>query len=346
MMRLILSLMVLVMILAGCEGTSENPTIGVKKLAEVKADYALVIHGGAGTILKENMSAEKEKAYLDMLNEALSVGEQILSNDGTSLDAVVEVIKIMEDSPLFNAGKGAVFTNNGENELDASIMTGIDQQAGAVGGVTTIKNPITAAQVVLEKSKHVLLIGEGAEEFAAKNGCELVENSYFSTEGRLKSLEKARLNDGKGLGEVNQEFSDYKFGTVGCVALDKKGNIVAGTSTGGMTNKKYNRVGDSPIVGAGTYADNSTCGISCTGHGEYFIRYAVAHDISARMEYKGISIDEAAKEVIMEKLVEKGGSGGVVGLDKFGNITMTFNTPGMYRGYLKPGERSVKIYKD
>lgn len=309
-----------------------------------RPEYAIVIHGGAGTILKKNMSAELEKAYIDKMNEALDMGESLLKDGKSAMDAVVETIKIMEDSPLFNSGKGAVFTSDGMNELDASIMNGEDTNGGAIAGVRTVKNPITAARAVYEKSEHVLLTGRGAEAFAQKEGCEIVENSYFNTERRMKSLERAKAKDDQG----NYLFPnpDYKYGTVGCVALDKEGNIVAGTSTGGMTNKKYNRVGDSPILGAGTYADNNTCGVSSTGHGEFFIRYAVAYDIAARMEYKNISLSEAAREVIQEKLVEKGGSGGIVALDRMGNISMEFNTAGMYRGYRKPGEMLVEIYKD
>ena len=308
-------------------------------------DYAIVIHGGAGTITRERMTNEKEAEYRTKLNEALDKGESILKTGGSSLDAVEETIKILENSPLFNAGKGAVFTNKETNEMDASIMNGADSNAGAVTGITNIKNPITAARMVLEKSNHVLLSGEGAGNFAAENGCEVVDPSYFKTERRLKSLQNAKSKEDTGvLGYSVPE--DFKFGTVGCVALDKIGNIVAGTSTGGMTNKKYGRVGDSPIIGAGTYADNNTCGVSATGHGEYFIRYAIAHDIAARMEYKNISLEQAADEVIMKKLVEKQGSGGIVALDKYGNIAMPFNTKGMYRGYSKPGERVVKIFND
>ena len=320
---------------------------GCKPQTSVKSDsrpaYAIVIHGGAGTILKKNMTPEKEQQYFDKMNEALDKGESILKEGGASIDAVVETIKILENSPLFNAGKGAVFTANETNELDASIMNGADTNGGAVAGVTTVKNPITAARAVYEKSNHVLLTGKGAEAFAQKQGCELVENSYFKTESRLKSLQRIQAKELQG--SLNDKYTDYKYGTVGCVALDKNGNIVAGTSTGGMTNKRYNRVGDSPILGAGTYADNNTCGVSSTGHGEFFIRYAVAHDIAARMEYKGITLEEATKEVIQDKLKEKGGSGGVVALDRNGNISMEFNTPGMYRGYRKPGEKVVEIYK-
>lgn len=307
-------------------------------------EYAMVIHGGAGTILRENMDEETEKAYNEILTKVLIEGEQMLKDGMNSEEVVVKSIMKMEDSPLFNAGKGAVFTNEETNELDASIMRGSDQQAGAVSGITSIRNPITAALAVLNKSEHVLLSGIGADKFAAENGCEVVDPSYFHTERRLNSLNRIKAKED--FGTLESSDLDYKYGTVGCVVLDKKGNIVAGTSTGGMTNKKYNRIGDSPLIGAGTYADNSTCGVSSTGHGEYFIRYTVAYDIAARMEYKGLSVNEAAKEVVMDKLVKKGGSGGVVALSKTGEIAMIFNTPGMYRGYVKPGELVVKIYED
>ncbi|MFK8103358.1 MAG: isoaspartyl peptidase/L-asparaginase family protein [Saprospiraceae bacterium] len=311
---------------------------------EEKVAYALVIHGGAGTILKENMTPEQEAAYLKTLNDALDIGEEMLKNGSSSLDAIEKVILFMENSPLFNAGKGAVFNHAGKNELDASIMDGKTQNAGAVGGVQTVKNPILAARAVMEKSDHVLLTGAGADEFAKEQGLELVAPDYFYTQRRWDALQKV-LKKGNPTGQVASEEDDYKFGTVGAVALDTAGNIAAGTSTGGMTNKRYNRVGDSPIIGAGTYANNNTCGISATGHGEFFIRYAVAYDISARMEYQDISLKQAAKTVINNKLKEKGGTGGVIGLDKYGNVAMPFNTAGMYRGYTKPGERKVAIYK-
>ncbi|MEY2905063.1 MAG: hypothetical protein RJA52_1079, partial [Bacteroidota bacterium] len=281
-------------------------------------DYAIVIHGGAGTILKSNMTDEKEEEYMNALHQALDIGEKILENGGTSMEAVEKTIHYLENSPLFNAGKGAVFTHDGKNELDASIMNGADLSAGAVAGVTTVKNPISLAKAVMEKSEHVMLIGKGAEEFAQIQGLEMVDPSYFYTQNRFNGLQKALENEKK----------DDKFGTVGCVALDREGNIVAGTSTGGMTNKKFNRVGDVPIIGAGTYANNTTCGISCTGHGEYFIRYTVAHDVSALMEYKNLSLKEAAKIVVHDKLLKAGGSGGLVGLDAKGNITMEFNSEG------------------
>lgn len=310
-----------------------------------KENYAIALHGGAGTILKENMSADMEKAYLEILNKALSVGEEILKNGGSSMDAVEQTILIMEDSPLFNSAKGAVFTNDGKNELDASFMDGKTQNAGAVGGVTNVKNPIKLARAVMEQSDHVMLVREGAEAFAKKVGLEIVDPSYFYTERRWESLQRAKTKEA-GTGEVDLFSEDYKFGTVGCVALDQNGNLAAGTSTGGMTNKRWNRIGDSPIIGAGTYANNNTCAISSTGHGEYFIRYAVAYDISAMMEYGGVDFQKAADEVVKNKLKRNGGSGGVIGVDKYGNVAMPFNTQGMYRAYAKPGERVVKIYED
>jgi len=319
----------------------EDPSTDLHQ--QKQTEYALVIHGGAGTILKENMTNELENEYKAKLDEALSIGENILKAGGTSLDAVVSVIMIMEDSPLFNAGKGAVFTNEGANAMDASIMRGNDLEAGAVGGISNIKNPITAAQAVLEKSEHVFMVGKGAEAFAASVGLETVDPKYFYTERRWNSLQKI-LEKEKSLGYNTTDLPDSKFGTVGVVALDKKGNIVAGTSTGGMTNKKYDRIGDSPVIGAGTYANNNTCGVSCTGHGEYFIRYAVAHDVSAMMEYKGISLEEASHLIINKKLKEAGGSGGLIALDKYGNISMPFNTPGMYRGFVTDKERYIGIY--
>ena len=316
------------------------------KMTEVekKPSYAMVIHGGAGTITRANLSPEKEKEYLDALNLALDLGEEILKSGGSALDAVQASINSMEDSPLFNAGKGAVFTNSGTNELDASIMEGEHQNAGAVGGVKTIKNPIDAARAVMEKSEHVFMTGGGAEEFAKLQGLKIVDPEYFYTERRYRSLLRVRDNDTTELSESDKEIK--KRGTVGCVALDQNGNIVAGTSTGGMTNKKYGRVGDSPIIGAGTYADNNTCGVSSTGHGEFFIRYTVARDIAALMEYGGKTLEEAANFIIYEKLVEKGGSGGIIALDRNGNIAMPFNTEGMYRGWVKEGERQVLIYKE
>ncbi len=324
--------------------------------------YVLVVHGGAGTILKKNMSPEKEKVYRQKLEEALTAGYKIIKNGGTSLEAVQATITILENSPLFNAGKGAVYTNAETNEMDASIMDGKTLNAGAVAGVSTIKNPILAAYAVLEKSEHVMLTGKGAEEFAAKNGINIVDTSYFHNQNRLNQLrklknqEKTILDHDSDGGEYIPDSSeiefnvdlnpDKKFGTVGCVALDKKGNLAAGTSTGGMTNKRYGRIGDSPIIGAGTYANNATCAVSCTGHGEYFIRGVVAYDVSALMEYKKLSLKDAAEEVVNKKLAKLGGSGGLIAIDKEGNMAMPFNTSGMYRGYVTAGgEVKVFIYK-
>ena len=306
-------------------------------------DYALIVHGGAGNMSIDNVSPENQKEYINKLNEAVDVGINILKENGSSLEAVEKTINILENSPLFNAGKGAVFTNKGNNEMDASIMEGKSLNAGAIAGVTNIKNPISAARAVMEKSEHVLLSGAGASEFAGEQGLEIVDPSYFFTENRFNALIKMLENQG----EDTRDLLMKKMGTVGCVALDKNGNLCAGTSTGGMTNKKFGRIGDSPIIGAGTYANNATCGISATGHGEFFIRYAVAHDISALMEYKNFKVQEAAHEVIQNKLLPVHGSGGVVCLDASGNYAMEFNTNGMFRAYANSeGERIVKIFKD
>ncbi|SMD34221.1 beta-aspartyl-peptidase (threonine type) [Reichenbachiella faecimaris] len=305
----------------------------------------LVIHGGAGTILKENMTPEDEQAYHSKLEEALNAGYKILNEGGTSEQAVIAAIIIMEDSPLFNAGKGAVFTNEGHNEMDASIMNGGDGSAGAIAGVKIIKNPILAAQAVKNNSTHVMMSGAGAEQFAEDQNLEVVDPTYFYTEGRKQQLEKLqKAENAKEQGSI-EKWKDSKYGTVGAVALDKNGNICAATSTGGMTNKKYGRIGDSPVIGAGTFA-SEVCGVSATGHGEYFIRNVVAYDIAARMEYKNVSLELAAEEVIMGKLKTIGGDGGVIALDAKGNISMTFNTPGMYRGYIqKEGKPRTFIYK-
>ena len=345
-MRFLFIAFSIVCLLGACSSPEgdQTPTQLAKAEPSEKPAYAIAIHGGAGTILKENMTPEKEKAYQTALNEALTIGEDILKEGGDALDAVVQTIEYLENSPLFNAGKGAVFTNAGENELDASIMDGRDQNAGAIGGVKTIKNPIKAARAVMEKSAHVLLTGAGAEAFAKSQGIESIDPSYFHTDARWESLERAKAKEEAKTGAILLP-EDYKYGTVGCVVLDKNGNLAAGTSTGGMTNKRYNRIGDSPIIGAGTYADNNSCAVSCTGHGEYFIRYAVAYDLAARLTYTDATLEEAAGELVNSKLVEKGGSGGLISVDKNGNVAMPFNTPGMYRGYAKPGEREIGIYK-
>ena len=309
-----------------------------------RTEYAIAIHGGAGTISRDDMTAEKEKDILKTLQEALDVGEKILKEGGTALDAVEQTVVFLENSPHFNAGKGAVFNHEGKNELDASIMDGRQLAAGAIGGVSNLKNPIKTARAVMERSKHVFLTGKGAEQFALEQGMEIVEPQYFWTQHRWDALQEAKSKEAAtGLLDENP---DYKFGTVGCAALDKNGNLAAGTSTGGMTNKRWNRIGDSPIIGAGTYANNNTCAISSTGHGEFFIRYAVAYDISALMDYKEMSFSQAANFVIREKLKKAGGTGGVIGVDKHGNVALPFNTAGMYRGYAKPGVRVVKIYED
>lgn len=335
---------IIIIILMSC-----NPKMGnqdTKDKVSTKPEYAIVIHGGAGTIERSSMDEATEKAYHEALNQALDAGEDILKNGGKSIDAVVAAIKVMEDSPLFNAGKGAVFTNDGKNELDASIMTGDTQMAGAAGSITTIKNPITLARAIMERSEHVMMIGKGAEQFAANCGLEIVLPSYFYTERRWNSLQQILQEDESKTQLSEDEKGNKKHGTVGCVALDKYGNIVAGTSTGGMTNKKFNRIGDAPIIGAGTYADNNTCGVSCTGHGEYFIRYTVARDIAALMEYKGLTLSAACDTIINKKMVEKGGEGGLIAIDKDGNIEMPFNSAGMYRGWAKSGKREVKIFKE
>lgn len=334
----------LLVLLISCKEDASKTSKALPEVINNEASpvsYALVIHGGAGTIERKNTSAAKEKMYTEKLNEALNIGEDILRKGGKSVDAVEAVIRCMEDSPLFNAGKGAVFTHDGTNELDASIMQGHTHDAGAVGGVTNVKNPISAARAVMEKSKHVMMVGEGANHFAKEVGLDIVDPKYFFDQKRYNVLQTVLKAEAAQKKRV--EHPDSKHGTVGCVALDKDGHITAGTSTGGMTNKRYNRIGDSPIIGAGTYADER-CGVSCTGHGEYFIRYTVARDIAAKVEYKGISLDSAARKVVLEELVNAGGAGGVIALDKDGNISMPFNTKGMYRGYAKPNERSVEIF--
>ncbi|MEL7220476.1 MAG: isoaspartyl peptidase/L-asparaginase [Bacteroidota bacterium] len=329
------------------EVVQENPVQETVIAAPEKAKYALVIHGGAGTIKREDLTPEQDAAYRTALNAALDIGEKILEEGGDAMDAVEQTIHYLEDSPLFNAGKGAVFTNEGRNEMDASIMHGAERQAGAVGGVSVVKHPISAARAVMEQSPHVLLTGAGAESFAQEKGLDIVDSKYFYTERRWQALQNAIAREKEeGDLQVELDHDERKRGTVGCVALDQAGNIVAGTSTGGMTNKRWNRLGDSPIIGAGTFADNNSCGVSCTGHGEYFIRWAVAYDVAARMTYKELDLETAAREVVNQELVKAGGEGGLIALDKYGNVSMPFNTEGMYRGYAKPGERVVAIYKE
>ncbi|SYZ74322.1 isoaspartyl dipeptidase with L-asparaginase activity [Candidatus Zixiibacteriota bacterium] len=314
------------------------------------ADFGIVIHGGAGAISKLNMTPKLEKAYRAGLADSLTAGYKILKAGGCSLEAVQRAVNVMEDSPLFNAGRGAVFTNAGTNEMDAAIMDGSHLGAGAVAGVRHIKNPINLARLVMEKSNHVLLAREGAEEFARSQGVEQVPDSYFFTELRWKQLQSALARES---GREKTELSegnpdeDRKFGTVGAVALDKSGNLAAATSTGGMTNCRYGRIGDSPIIGAGTCANNLTCAVSTTGHGEFFMRAVTAFSVSALMEHGGMNLKQAAEAAIFERLTKLGGTGGLIAIDASGNIALPFNTPGMYRGYyLSGGEPWTAIYRD
>lgn len=334
-----------IIIATGCKKTDGNSTNTMKPTSS-KPAYAMAIHGGAGAISKANMPPEKEKEYKAALDSALTIGEQILQKGGSAMDAVTQTIVFLENCPLFNAGRGAVFTHESKNELDASIMDGTSQKAGAVGGVTTVKNPILLARTIMEQSAHVLLTGQGAEQFAREKGLEMVDPKWFYTQDCWNALQKALEAEKKDARTGEVESADYKYGTVGCVALDQNGHLAAGTSTGGMTNKRWNRLGDSPIIGAGTYASNDACAVSCTGHGEYFIRYAVAYDICAQMTYGGKTLEQATQHTVMEKLVAKGGSGGLIALDTLGNICQPFNSEGMYRGWVKPGQRYVGIYKE
>jgi beta-aspartyl-peptidase (threonine type) len=347
-MKQILTLLIGFFVLFSCNNDKNGRSDALKKanITEKKdPNFGIVIHGGAGTILKKYMTDSLENAFHSKLKEAITTGHSILENGGSSIEAITATINIMEDSPLFNAGKGAVFTHEETNELDASIMDGATLNAGAVAGVKHIKNPINLALSVMNDSPHVLLAGEGAEEFAREQGFEMTDPSYFFTNKRFQSLQKVKEREKENEISFNDPFiKNSKFGTVGCVALDKNGNLAAGTSTGGMTNKRWNRIGDSPIIGAGTYANNATCAVSSTGWGEYFIRAMVAYDISAMMEYKGVSLQEAAHEVIQNKLPALGGDGGIIAIDKDGNIAMEFNTPGMYRGYKKGKELVVEIF--
>ena len=318
-----------------------------------------IIHGGAGVIRKGSLSPEREKEYTDKLKEAVLAGYTALQAGKSSLDAVEIAIRMLEDSPLFNAGKGAVFTNDGKNELDASIMFGKTQAAGAVAGLHRVKNPITLARAVMEKSEHVMMVGDGAEKFAAEQKIELVDPKYFWTKPRWDSLQRILKEEaekkkaeaskpGSAVAEAEsaKRLPENRFGTVGAVALDKDGNLAAGTSTGGMTNKKYGRVGDAPIIGAGTYANNETCAVSATGWGEFFIRLSVARDICAQMEYRALPIQNAADVVIKQKLQKLGGDGGVIAMDRFGNMGISFNSEGMYRAYINnKGQPVVEIYE-
>jgi L-asparaginase / beta-aspartyl-peptidase len=339
----------LVILLAACAGTlpgaaphypapaAPAPFDGQARGEAYRIQWGLVIHGGAGTITRESMTPDVEAQYHAVLEQALRAGHSVLAAGGSGLDAVVAANVIMEDSPLFNAGRGAVFTAEGRNELDASIMDGATLQAGAVAGVMRVKNPIILARRVMDSSPHVMLAREGAEEFAQLQGVELVDPSYFHTESRWRALERARAAEAARQSGADTPSADdpaSRYGTVGAVALARDGTIAAGTSTGGMTNKRWGRVGDVPIIGAGTYADGQ-CGVSTTGWGEYFIINVVAHDICARMRYRGITLAQAADEVVWERLeAQQPETGGIISLDAGGNVVMTFNSRGMYRGYI------------
>jgi beta-aspartyl-peptidase (threonine type) len=304
---------------------------------------AIAIHGGAGVIDRAQMAPEREASYLAGLSAALDAGYAILERGGSSLDAVAEAVRLLEDDPQFNAGRGAVLTHDGEAELDASIMDGVGPRAGAVAGVRHVKNPIGLARLVMDKSPYVMLIGEGAEEFAREHGLEFVPNTYFRTPNREQELQRALQRERHS--EKGTPAPGTITGTVGAVALDRAGNLAAATSTGGTTNKRYGRVGDTPIIGAGTYANNESCAVSATGSGEFFIRSVVAYDIHALMQYKQLSVDDAAKEVVQVKLKRAGGDGGIIAIDRAGHITLKFNCEGMFRGARDSrGRRDVAIY--
>lgn len=312
-------------------------------------EFAIALHGGAGVIKKENMSDSLEQAYKDKLKEAITTGHKVLEKGGTAVEAVQATINVMENSPLFNSGKGAVLNHEEKPELDASIMDGKTLNAGAIAGVSHIKNPIDLAISVMNDSPHVLLAGKGAEQFALTQGFDTVPSTYFITKNRLDQVRRMKENSKNKTASVYYDpyVQDDKFGTVGAVALDKDGNLAAGTSTGGTANKLYGRIGDSPIIGAGTYANNKTVAVSSTGTGEYYIRGVVAYDISALMEYKGMSLAEATHKVIQEKQIELGGDGGVVAMDKYGNVSHEFNTPGMFRAKMDDkGNIEIGIYEE
>lgn len=309
----------------------------------MKEKYVLAIHGGAGTIRKSNMTRDREDAYRKALEEALQAGHNILREGGESLLAVERAVAVMEDSEWFNAGRGSVFTSEGIHEMEASLMCGATLQAGAVACVKNVKNPITLSRRILDNPSYVYLSGAGAEQYARDHKLEMVDESYFYSEHRYQQWQALRGSENVAL----DHSGDRKFGTVGAVALDTKGHLAAATSTGGLTNKKYGRIGDSSIIGAGVYANDATCAISCTGYGEYFIRGVVAYDISCLMEYKGLTLEEAARIAVVEKQSALGGEGGIIGVDRHGNVSLTFNSEGMYRGWVSEGTPPVTaIYKD
>lgn len=313
--------------------------------------FSMVIHGGAGTILKEDMTPELEQAYIQGLEEALTAGYAVLEQGGTAVNAIKAAVVVLEDNLLFNAGRGSVFTKKGVQEMDAAIMDGRNLDAGSVAGIRNVRNPIELAAEVMVNSNHVFLSGKGANDFAIKQGIKLEPDEYFFSQFRYDQWKEIRDSDNYSLDHTNKGLEelmkDKKFGTVGAVACDQLGNIAAATSTGGMTNKKYGRIGDSPLIGAGTYANNRTCAISCTGHGEPFICAVAAHDVSCLMEYKGLSLKDAMNEVVNKKLVQMKGEGGMIGVDAAGNVGMIFNSAGMYRAMQSSnGEKKIGIYKD
>lgn len=313
--------------------------------------YSMVIHGGAGTILKEDMTPELEQAYIKGLEESLAAGFAVLEQGGSAINAVKASVVVLEDNLLFNAGRGSVFTKKGVQEMDAAIMDGRSLDAGSVAGIRNVRNPIELAAEVMINSNHVFLSGKGANDFAIKQGIKLEPDEYFFSQFRYDQWKEIRDSDNYSLDHTNKGLEelmkDKKFGTVGAVACDQYGNIAAATSTGGMTNKKYGRIGDSPLIGAGTYANNKTCAISCTGHGEPFICAVAAHDVSCLMEYKGMTLQQAMNEVVNRKLVEMNGEGGMIGVDAAGNAAMIFNSAGMYRAMQNSkGEKKIGIYKN
>ncbi len=315
------------LLLGACDKTNAPPP-----------DYVLVIHGGAGVIEAARMTQAEDSAYRAKLTEALEAGAAVLETGGTAVDAVIAAIILLEDSPLFNAGRGGVYNDEGQIEHDASIMRGDDLAAGAVGALRNIRNPILAADALMRDGRHVFMVGEGARQFALKAGLESVDPQYFFDEKRWRAYERTKQT------ELEREFPLHnKNGTVGAVALDRHGNLAAGTSTGGMHYKRAGRLGDSPVIGAGTYADNQSCAVSATGHGEFFIRNAVAYDIAARMKYLGETLDEASDAVVIKKLVDLDAGGGIIAVDRQGNIAMPFNTSGMFRGYVVAGQAPVAL---
>ncbi|MBX7056268.1 MAG: isoaspartyl peptidase/L-asparaginase [Pyrinomonadaceae bacterium] len=365
-MRIYVSLVIIAVLVSSFAAFGQKSSFGEIKQLQSPQNPRLgfIIHGGAGVISKAAMTPEKEKEFRAKLEEAVLAGYKALQAGKTSLDAVEIAIRIMEDSPLFNAGKGAVFTNEGKNELDASIMYGKTLAAGSAAGLRHVKNPISLARAIMEKSEHVMMIGDGAEKFAKQQNIELVDEKYFWTQHRWDALQNILKEEKQKIERVERGKSESvkpsassnsvpavaesqnRFGTVGAVALDRYGDLAAGTSTGGMTNKKYGRVGDAPIIGAGTYANNDSCAVSATGWGEYFIRLGVARDIASLMEYRAMPIQNAADMVIKQKLQKLGGDGGIVAMDKFGNMAISFNSEGMYRAYIgSDGKPVVEIYK-